>query len=124
MGDGSSFLARSSGAGLLPPTRLALSPQQQPVSPPREAVVRGSARRRGLLAACSTPRSSTPQAPRDATAQWPPRRPLSALLDGLTSPEADTLSGGVSGRFEWPVTQGMPEPVNRITPPHLTHARR
>ena len=95
-GPGASFRAAASASGLDAPISLAF------VSPHR-----GTQRRRGLLAACATPRSSTPRLlgeDSDEHASQQQQRPVSALLDGLTTPVADTLSGGVNGLYQWPAT--------------------
>jgi hypothetical protein len=104
-GGHTSFRAAASASGVNAPISLAF------VSPHR-----GTQRRRGLLAACATPRSSTPRLMGEEIDEHASalqlQRPMSALLDGLITPVADTLSGGVEGLYQWPVTYSRrPEPA-------------
>lgn len=119
-----SFRAAASASGVDGPVTLAFGTPTGRRSRQLRARSTGTQRRRGLLAACSTPRSSTPRVDADdLSVQYesmsggavPDVRDTSAsaLLEGLSSPAADTLSGGVHGLYRWPVTHmHRPEPVS------------
>ena len=123
-----SFLAATSGSGFEAPAALVFAGGHTPPRVPGG----GSQRRRGLLAACSTPRSSTPRKATDdlsvhyggtAQAQVGRASAASSLLHNLAAPASDTLSGGVDGMYRWPVTHAhRPEPVGYLPPrAHAPH---
>ena len=126
------FLAATSGTGFEGPTALVFAGGQWHDHTPPRVRISGSQRRRGLLAACSTPRSSTPRAATDdlrlhygGTDKALDGRAAasSSLLHDLSVPASDILSGGVDGMYRWPVTHAYrPEPVACTRPPH-THTR-
>lgn len=111
--------------------RVRADGQRQNRSPPSVQSSGSQRRRRGLLAACSTPRSSTPRVATDDLSAhhsiWVKTHTASgcaasSLLDGLSSPAIDNLSGGVDGLYRWPVThQHRPDPV-RLCQLHVVSA--
>ena len=115
---GSTRMATSDG-GFDVPTVFADEEWHRHSSPPR--VRSGLQRRRGLLAACSTPRSTIARGAVDdlrvhyGTAAQKRKivsSSASSLLDGLSSPAVDAFSGGANGMYRWPVTHTyLPEPV-------------